>query len=695
MKRLGALLLGALVVTGCGGSNDNGSGDMAGQSNPQKACTANAKECVSTQLARVCPSDGAGWLAVQCATGMTCMNGDCVAGEQPDMAGTPAPICTAGDKVCTSDGKVGTCNSAGTAYTTADCPTGTACVGDGLCAGACIVGSSYCLAPDRVSVCSDGASLTTTACGSGTACVQTGDTPFTTSACKPAECTPGPDGCGAVCGNKQNPSADQSKFISQCVETPNGWKWVPINCIGAETCNPSASLCADGTNNAACTVECKEGDGRCTDLTTFETCVGGKWVPQTACTGGGTLQVCVQTGSHAACGDPTCKFGSGACAADGKFLPCVDGKLSATGTACATGACINDAVPVVAGTPIYLPVPSGSCHAECQAGESQCAGGAATGPQFVTCVNGRWSASTACEASTCYATTTATGLRSHVCGACVPNTHTCDGDQIATCDATGKLGDFVDCPVGRCQGSGGDSPLPDATCVMDCVPNQLTCAGNDANPGWTVIGQRATTASATCTDKGTFPDSLTLCTDGTQCEYTTGGKSLGCVQCAGVNEFGFPDSGCDGDLYTCKSDNTWDDGVSCGDVVCNNARGPFPSAPIGQPYCHTIYQESQNGGNPDPQALLPTSDSFLKVFTLFQTRGQVSLGCDAIATVNAVDAGAPLILGTMRCQGIGGQTGMVEDCCAFACFADPLPGPAWCGPEDNGYWRYLSFFAPN
>ena len=74
---LGAALVFA-AVGGCDTTNTivQGTPDMAGAS-PAPACTPNAKECVSSTLARVCPADGSGWLAVQCAFGETCSGGDC------------------------------------------------------------------------------------------------------------------------------------------------------------------------------------------------------------------------------------------------------------------------------------------------------------------------------------------------------------------------------------------------------------------------------------------------------------------------------------------------------------------------------------------------------------------------------------------------------------------------------------------
>src|SRR5579859_1812624 len=131
------------------------------------ACTPNAKECVTSSLARVCPADGTQWLAVQCAPGQKCAAGDCVVDQS---------LCVPGEGACT-DAKHGLrCMANGMGFAAVDCTTfaGTVCSGAGICQGACAVGSSVCADLTHVATCSDGAHQTVgAACDAGKLCVDT------------------------------------------------------------------------------------------------------------------------------------------------------------------------------------------------------------------------------------------------------------------------------------------------------------------------------------------------------------------------------------------------------------------------------------------------------------------------------------------------------------------------------------------
>lgn len=685
MKSVATLAAIAALTTlvGCTKGESNNNNNQDGGNTNQNGCTPSTKECVSTQLARVCPSDGAGWLAVQCAVGTTCMSGDCVqnAPTDVDMANnTPVVICESGEKACTTDGKVATCNSAGTAFTNSDCPSGTTCGGAGLCVGSCIVGSSYCLGVGSVGVCNDGKTLTTTVCGANTACVQTSEDPFPVSACKPADCTPATNGCDLVCGNKADSSANQTKFLSLCQETPEGYKWLAIGCSGTDTCDPSGGgACGNGLEaNAACTGGCTDGDSRCTDATHKQTCVAGVWQAETNCIGT-NLSVCQQSGNQAFCAEPTCALGIGACTSSGQFRACTNGVLGATGVACATGSCVNDPPPVDNnGNPFTLPIPAGRCAVACQTGESQCAGGQDGSIQFQTCVNGSWGPAQACVDSVCFGTSLTGGLRGHVCGECRPGSHTCNdagpSTDIRTCSASGTYGAFGTCPIGRCI-IDDTGFVNDSYCRMECVPNQKYCSGN-ANTPWKMDGQTIGSAEGTCTAAGTRDGDTEVDCDG-YCELTTGGISLGCVACAGKNEFGVPDSYCfEGSVNTCKADNSGFDAVACGDVSCSLPISPVPGAPAGTPYCHSFAQLGFNAG---PFGLQATSNSALKLVTGLFNRGATQYGCAEIAAIDMFFFnGFPVPGGTVTCPSATGAP--VADCCEFACVVDPPVTAAYCGP---------------
>jgi len=216
-KWLGAAIVFA-AVGGCTTNNNTvlTTPDMAGAS-PAPACTPNAKECVSSTLARVCPADGSGWLAVQCQNGETCKGGDC------GLDVTTVP-CLPSDSFCTSDTTALICNGNGMGFSMKTCPTNTQCVNGGDCLGSsCIIGSSICDGLLVRNCSADGSTYTMPShCPTGQACSD-----MAGGLCAAAACTPG--NCNFECGNKAtDPNSTDSGFFSTCQDTGLGWRWISL-----------------------------------------------------------------------------------------------------------------------------------------------------------------------------------------------------------------------------------------------------------------------------------------------------------------------------------------------------------------------------------------------------------------------------------------------------------------------------------
>lgn len=549
---------------GCGGGDDAPGGAVDAAPTPDAApaadaappCTPNAKECVTDKLARICPEDGSGWLAVPCGEREVCdpERGECVF----DLTD-----CIPGEGVCTGDTMGLRCNTSGTGFEVVTCPSGTQCVGAGQCAGRCVVGESYCLGTGAVTTCADGQSFTTVTCTGGTLCVATSET---TAACKPAECEPDPNGCDYVCGNKADPSADQTKFVSFCNPTPQGYRWISFECPGLSTCDPAAGWCFGGFQ-ADCVQECTPGSQRCVDQVTYQTCgPDGKWGDPVACSPdlGDVTTVCMPKESDptkVVCGDVVCALGEGTCTLDGKFRECVDGFLEPENMAapCATGLCQSEE-GIAAVSP-------GQCVPECTDGEERCTPGG--GSTYQECKNGVWQAPVACKDANgnllnCFGYEDALGLQRKICGGeCVPGSVRCDPNATdeyglrlkqQRCDDMGKWGSSVECELGYCfEGDDGVG-----RCIAPCLPGTPVCL--------------FASSELTCTNKGRLPplSEAASCGAGESCRID-GGRHYGCVECIGSDVSRRPESECvDGDtLRVCQSDNTWgaptdcDPGLSC------------------------------------------------------------------------------------------------------------------------------------
>ncbi len=656
----GLLLASLLAIAGCKNDSSNNNNNNG----TPKVCTADTKECVDSKHLRICSTEGSEWYNVTCDADETCDAGACKKDEPPE---TPLIVCFPGDGKCmpgTPDKSL-LCNSTGTGFNATDCPTGTACVGGGVCVGVCAVGSSTCLDGKTVATCTNGTGYTTTTCTASEACVITGDSPFDTAACKASECQPALDGCDFVCGNKTDSSADQTKFVSICIETTNGWKWTALGCAANEVCDSQGgNTCAGGLKaEAACAAECSDGDSFCTGIGTRVVCTNGTYGAPIDCADGKFCFGDPKNSNAALCGDEVCALGDGTCLADGTLRSCdATGNLVATGAACATGLCVQVNVTSEG-------LPAGKCIDVCKDGETQCVGEAGVSITFKTCVMGRWAALENCTSGLCYAAPSSDGRLSTICGECQPQSGECgdfDADDrrpVRFCAANGTWGDFTDCTLGTCVVS-GDS----AACVAQCVPGSKVCMGDSVDSLYV-----ATEADGTCTSFGLRPDTSTQCTGNRTCRIDVGGNVLGCVECVYNNEHGLVDSECrndDEDIRFCTPSNTWAAATACGDgKYCNGALGPaydapvvfVAPAPVGREYCHACELDLGNS---------------TVVLTECRESALAKYGTNCNTLFDDSNAYGDFCLGRFS------ATTLHDDCCYYACFedtaADNLPLPASC-----------------
>jgi hypothetical protein len=654
-------------IVGDDGGGTGGPGADAGG----PICTPGAKDCVDDTLARVCAPDGLSWVGKQCASGETCMAGDC----KFDVTNAS---CTPGDGACVSASMAVVCNDSGIGYKQVTCPTGTNCGGAGLCFGTCVVGESRCDNAGTISTCTDGNTFTPAACPSGQLCVGLQSMPYGIAKCVSSnDCQPDPtgNGCDTVCGNKLNPSADQTKFTSTCVATSDGFKWQVSGCLAPQTCSPTAGQCGSlltVATQAGCASECNPGDKICgADQAGVLTCdaTTGKFGAEVPCDLA-TGQVCFLSGNTAICGDPICSTGAkGICVVDtdgvSKLRECTNGRLATTLTACATGLCQPD---------LTVPAPptgtAGACIADCQSGDMRCNGTGPAGPNAIqTCgANGVWNAATtacgpAANMAVCFNYTGTNGRPAAMCGACQPGTDRCvngggtevpTGPNIELCGATGQWGASVACTVGVCNEFAAP---PLAACMADCIPNQKLCIGmpkmQQMMSGLVIDG---TDMMATCPMNGMMPTSGTTCTGLTSCRKDQAGNALGCVTCVGgTNENGITDTRCsnmagtgpgNAAVQVCNSSNMWATPTQC--AAPNMCQDPSPQLARVSPYCHECFGLGQ-----------ACTDSLLQGF--------------GYSCASFVGFGGPV-----TCAGFNAGDPSVTDCCTASCVAD-VAAPATCG----------------
>lgn len=612
-----------LVLAACdNGANKNNSNPdlLGGVSN--EACTPNRAECVTATLARVCPADGSGWLPLMCQGQDTCQNGICVA---PTPG--PAKICTPGEMKCekgtsnTPDQSL-KCNADGTAFDKTACPTSTACIGAGLCEGRCIVGSSTCVSATQIGTCNaDGNSVNAVDCPTDQLCVQTATDPFPTAACKPAECTPSQTGCTLECGNRLDANADQTRYLSECRATSDGYKWVAIACPASTICDDTGGKYCGGLGklrpgpglswDAACVPEnptCTNGATRCSDdRLSLETCQNGAWIAS-ACNTSSTLSACLYLGpSKAVCGDFSCADGhDGECATNSTIRLCKDGFLQPA-TACDVGFCAAQAFGSSFPSVIYdiaqlQGIVPGFCTYECLNGDQRCS----DGPYVEDCVNNVWVPGASCTNCRTVASTTNPMQRKALCGAqCMPGAARCSGSvyipklgdiytydtKIEVCGSDGKYQAATTCTYGACYTLVPPTDLTVengvAACLGQCTPGSTTCASQDGPAGaGTNLGVTGSWAgnvygwdyALKCDANGRFStvDTDTIDCDAgmgsgqtTYCRKDNTGKSLGCKACVGssLNNLGLKDTRCNNNgPQTCGTDDKWPSStpVDCG-----------------------------------------------------------------------------------------------------------------------------------
>ncbi|MFO0671700.1 MAG: hypothetical protein U0235_19060 [Polyangiaceae bacterium] len=579
----------AVAIAGCTGDTINNYQDPFGVDSGFDAqllqslgCTPGKKECVTDTVARVCPADGTLWVGVTCRVGEKCDQGDC-----KPVAGGPTAACVPGDGACTAPNKALRCKNDGSGFVSIDCPPNTTCFDKGLCKGTQIVGTQTC-STDRKSVMEskDGfTSVKVADCAATDVCVQTGTVPYTTVACKPAQCDPAATCGGATpttCGDPLNPGADQTKSIATCKETPDGFKWVGQPCPVNQTCNPVGTTCNNqqGKFQAACgnPSSCTPGTTRCAfSGNAVQTCQpDGTWATPTACNlGAGEVCMTPYASGKQVCGHLICQFNGGAICDDatGQIRACDDsGKLTLP-KACTFGRCIHYANT-------NLPAPynqTGRCTAECTPGTEDC--GYFGGNNFRICdANGRWGQPQVCPsddgaASTCTTyTDPVSNLSKHLCVVgidCTPGQRRCvstDGgvgtEAIQACGTDGRWGAPAACAVGVCTAT-----VYGTTCLGDCTPGSQVC--DPTGSGKFLV----------CPANGKLPVSPTYdqtCSGTMSCKRS-GNRSFGCLECVGPsltdgNTLVAPESRCLADdggvngstmLQTCSANNTWDTAATC------------------------------------------------------------------------------------------------------------------------------------
>ncbi len=378
---------------------------------------------------------------------------------------------------------------------------------------------------------------------------------------------------------------------------------------------------------------------RCGSDTSVETCKDGQWGAAVECNNpldGSASKACVTNasdGTKAACGDWQCLYGVGVCTADGKFLACdAAGTLAREAVACAVGACVLD-------YPINGTLPSGNqigrCAPLCTEGTERCTDDS-SGQR---CKNGRWEDQLLCPDSnaTCQEATIGGKTKIGCYPECVPGAVDCDGRlATVTCGVDGTWGDPVACAMGYCSNSN-----PQAGCVAECVPGEIDCSMDDLiSVYWPMVS----TATITCSAAGRWGDPVQCATNLT-CRYSTGGKPLGCVECAYQNDVGQVDTMCtnNNELRTCTANNTWGAPVACGASKTCVPPEEVTSFPSPTPYCQDL-------------GIFPNTESGWNAFGY---------------TCADFGLGAP-----MSCPDFSGQP--IADCCSGACAADPMPATALC-----------------
>lgn len=533
-------------------------------------CDPGERSCASTDVERVCATDGSGWVESDCEEGEACLIDRCAA--DPDASCDEESRCL--------DNKTALrCLGRDRGFEVVTCEGDTWCE-MGRCRGnACVLGS-LCVAQNQLRKCIAGEKLVDEQCAVNEVCRQDRDV----GKCVPRNCDPGT----VRCGDPRDPKVDDTKFYAKCApgtETPSGVpEWVVTECDGLLTCDPTFAA----TGNP-CRQDCTPGAETCKDDPLSPISDGwtvckddGTWGPVTRCDeGAGKFLQCVLKPNPDAselpahlCAEPVCAWVIEN--ADPEDGSCIQGQLQSCNTKgelrdpadCAVGICVPTSL--VAQADGRLP---GACdeELECIDGEEQCVyDGLLPTPLFRKCVDGVWEAKlrTCANDDLCLDYIDDEGLWQKLCGAdCAPHTRRCNiSDQLETCGDAGTWGSAVDCDTGICQTTGGS----DAACVLECLPGGVECSGTPllASDGVNM----GTTMEAVC-DKNGQLGTETMCPAGEACRESRFGESIGCVECLGPtvlggNDFGYADTRCDpadtDKVQECADTNDWKSSRACG-----------------------------------------------------------------------------------------------------------------------------------
>ena len=138
-------------------------GCSRGNLGSQQGCVPGSSECVGERLLRICPEDGAGYLALSCGEGEKCEAGACVG------------PCANGVSTCLSKELLRVCSAAGDTIGTVACPLGSECT-KGVCSAIdpkplCNAGELRCATRTVAEECdSQGTAWVMTACALGERC---------------------------------------------------------------------------------------------------------------------------------------------------------------------------------------------------------------------------------------------------------------------------------------------------------------------------------------------------------------------------------------------------------------------------------------------------------------------------------------------------------------------------------------------
>lgn len=533
-----------------------------------RACEPGTKACASERVAKVCDADGSGWVEQTCPGNQTCSDDSC----QPNIDSA----CDQGNS-CLDDKTAVHCAASGRGYVMERCEGDSQC-SSGRCRGPVCISGTSCIADNQVRECIAGASYKDTPCGAGQVCQQLPDS----ASCVPAGCAQGV----TACGDPRDDAVDRERFYTTCVTSllTGIPQWVRGECDGASTCqtellesgNPCSHTCKVGTQRCASdpVTGANEGIDECQ--------ADASWLPIERCnTGAGPLLECaigngLDTTSlpRAVCAEPVCAWifenasegATGSCVGDQLQRCTPEGKL-ADAAKCSSGSCRT-----VRNTETADGRMPGACvtDRECRDGETQCASSGDTAtPRYRSCVDGRWSTelSTCDGDAPCQQRRDDQGLQQVLCGAdCSPGARRCnDRGAVESCDATGHFTTGVACSVGECR----EFAPRDAACVLECMPNSVSCAGS---PLIAADGYHSGRSQQIRCDGNGRAGAAENCPSGALCRVSDSGVTLGCVACIGPSAPGgnaeaSSDSRCDPNdpskLQECTDANAWADARAC------------------------------------------------------------------------------------------------------------------------------------